>query len=295
MRPVSPRTVPPLCRRICRTGEPSLLGSTGPGGADGGSAVAGTLREAWALSCDDESLFDNVMVIIRWRVERGRAPGRSLDRNGQGQRTACALTMRAQERDHTDHGGSTTVARMDARRHRRSRQGKGPQQMAGLELDGSNPDVSVLYDINGLAKAAPTWLDRVMEFVGEYGIHARPRAGGSLVLVEHAQARERRGFGGHRRRARLGAARRRPRGRWSTSRIRGFVERPRPFSDHEGLEVLVQRQDGLLVRQRPRHPRHGPRRRHLRGQPEVRLRRDRPRASSRASAASTWASTTPPT
>ncbi|MGW7470438.1 phosphatase PAP2 family protein, partial [Streptomyces cyaneofuscatus] len=41
--------------------------------------------------------------------------------------------------------------------------------MAGLELEGSNPDVSVLYGINGLAKAAPTWLDRVMEFVGEYG------------------------------------------------------------------------------------------------------------------------------
>ena len=42
--------------------------------------------------------------------------------------------------------------------------------MAGLALDGSNPDVSLLYDINGLAKAAPTWFDRVMEFVGEYGI-----------------------------------------------------------------------------------------------------------------------------
>ncbi|MFE7503684.1 hypothetical protein ACFU6O_31890, partial [Streptomyces albidoflavus] len=42
--------------------------------------------------------------------------------------------------------------------------------MAGLALDGSNPDVSLLYDINGLAKSAPTWFDRVMEFVGEYGI-----------------------------------------------------------------------------------------------------------------------------
>ena len=35
---------------------------------------------------------------------------------------------------------------------------------------GSNPDVELLYDINGLAKDAPTWLDRVMEFVGEYGL-----------------------------------------------------------------------------------------------------------------------------
>src|ERR1044072_3296731 len=42
--------------------------------------------------------------------------------------------------------------------------------MAGLALDGSNPDVSLLYDINGLAKDAPHWFDRVMEFVGEFGI-----------------------------------------------------------------------------------------------------------------------------
>lgn len=41
--------------------------------------MAGTLCEAWALSCDDESLFGNVMVIIRWRVERTREERRSLD------------------------------------------------------------------------------------------------------------------------------------------------------------------------------------------------------------------------
>lgn len=41
--------------------------------------MAGTLRKAQALSSDDESLFDNVMVIIRWRVERTQPTGRSLD------------------------------------------------------------------------------------------------------------------------------------------------------------------------------------------------------------------------
>ncbi|GGY58214.1 hypothetical protein GCM10010342_52600 [Streptomyces anulatus] len=56
-------------------------------GADGQSDMAGTLCEAWALSCDDESLFDNVMVIIRWRAERTRRPGRSLDGDGNGMRT----------------------------------------------------------------------------------------------------------------------------------------------------------------------------------------------------------------
>lgn len=42
--------------------------------------------------------------------------------------------------------------------------------MAGLAIDGSNPDVSLLYDINGLAGSAPGWFDRGMEFAGEYGI-----------------------------------------------------------------------------------------------------------------------------
>ncbi|GHI43815.1 phosphatase PAP2 family protein [Streptomyces violascens] len=42
--------------------------------------------------------------------------------------------------------------------------------MAGLAFEGANPDVSLLYDINGLAKDAPSWLDRAMAFVGEYGI-----------------------------------------------------------------------------------------------------------------------------
>lgn len=32
--------------------------------------------------------------------------------------------------------------------------------MAGLAESGSNPDVDLLYDINGLAKDAPRWFDR---------------------------------------------------------------------------------------------------------------------------------------
>ena len=40
--------------------------------------------------------------------------------------------------------------------------------MAGLAESGSNPDVDLLYDINGLAKDAPHWLDRAVEFVGEF-------------------------------------------------------------------------------------------------------------------------------
>ncbi|MFG2872732.1 phosphatase PAP2 family protein [Streptomyces sp. NPDC048338] len=110
--------------------------------------------------------------------------------------------------------------------------------MAGLASDGSNPDVGLLYDINGLAKDAPPWFDRVMEFVGEYGIML------GLVLVALWC------WWSVRRRAALtdavaGVAAL----VWAPLAagvallvnipIRGFVERPRPFNDHQGLEVLV--------------------------------------------------------
>ncbi|WP_037678689.1 phosphatase PAP2 family protein [Streptomyces griseus] len=109
--------------------------------------------------------------------------------------------------------------------------------MAGLAESGSNPDVDLLYDINGLAKDAPHWLDRGVEFVGEYGLLL------AMVLLV------------------LGcwwSVRRNGRGDAASSvaalvwaplaaavavlvnvPIRGFVERPRPFLDHQGLEVLI--------------------------------------------------------
>ncbi|MFJ9620849.1 phosphatase PAP2 family protein [Streptomyces sp. NPDC101181] len=110
--------------------------------------------------------------------------------------------------------------------------------MAGVELDGSNPDVSLLYDINGLAKAAPTWFDRTMEFVGEYGImfglvvvglwcwwslRKRGTVEDSVTGVAAVVW------------APLAAAI----AIIVNIPIRGFVERPRPFNDHEGLEVLI--------------------------------------------------------
>ncbi|KDQ68588.1 phosphatase PAP2 family protein [Streptomyces halstedii] len=111
--------------------------------------------------------------------------------------------------------------------------------MAGLALDGSNPDVSLLYDINGLAKAAPTWFDRVMEFVGEYGI----MFGMVLVGLWCWWSVRRRGTTEDSVTAVAGLV-------WAPLAagialiinipIRGFVERPRPFNDHQGLEVLVQ-------------------------------------------------------
>ncbi|MEU0299227.1 phosphatase PAP2 family protein [Streptomyces sp. NPDC006175] len=110
--------------------------------------------------------------------------------------------------------------------------------MAGLALDGSNPDVSLLYDINGLAKAAPTWFDRVMEFVGEFGIMLAM----VLAVLWCWWSVRRRGTTEDSVTAVAGLV-------WAPLAagiallvnipIRGFVERPRPFFDHKGLEVLV--------------------------------------------------------
>ncbi|GAU64676.1 putative phosphatase [Streptomyces sp. NBRC 110611] len=107
--------------------------------------------------------------------------------------------------------------------------------MAGLALEGPNPDVDVLDGINGLAKDAPAWVNRAMEYIGEYGIIA-----GLAVLCLIA----------------WWFARRRPDAPsavaglvWAPLAagvallanipIRAFVERPRPFKDHAGLEVLI--------------------------------------------------------
>ncbi|MEV4435426.1 phosphatase PAP2 family protein [Streptomyces sp. NPDC049585] len=100
----------------------------------------------------------------------------------------------------------------------------------------SNPDVGLLYDINGMAKGAPHWADRVMEFVGEYGIIL-----GFAVLMLFAWWNVRR-----KEDASCGTAAL----LWSPLAagiallinipIRGFVRRPRPFLEHQGLDVLVQ-------------------------------------------------------
>ncbi|MEU9590147.1 phosphatase PAP2 family protein [Streptomyces sp. NPDC048219] len=113
--------------------------------------------------------------------------------------------------------------------------------MAGLAESGSNPDVELLYDINGLAKDAPHWFDRVMEFVGEYGLLFA-----IVLLVLWC-------WWGVRRRGGADAASSVAALVWAPLAagvavlvnvpIRGFVERPRPFKDHEGLEVLVSGKD----------------------------------------------------
>ncbi|MFE1752127.1 phosphatase PAP2 family protein [Streptomyces anandii] len=109
--------------------------------------------------------------------------------------------------------------------------------MAGLAESGSNPDVDLLYDINGLAKDAPHWFDRVMEYVGEYGLLLA-----MVLLVVWCWWSVRR-RGGENAASSVAAL------VWAPLAaglavlvnvpIRGFVRRPRPFLDHQGLDVLV--------------------------------------------------------
>ncbi|GAA2618684.1 phosphatase PAP2 family protein [Streptomyces vastus] len=109
--------------------------------------------------------------------------------------------------------------------------------MAGLAESGSNPDVDLLYDINGLAKDVPGWFDGIMKFVGEWGILL---AMVLLVLGCWWTVRRR---GGEDAASSVAAL------MWAPLAagiavlvnvpIRGFVERPRPFREHEGIEVLI--------------------------------------------------------
>ncbi|MFE2888829.1 phosphatase PAP2 family protein [Streptomyces sp. NPDC059272] len=109
--------------------------------------------------------------------------------------------------------------------------------MAVLAESGSNPDVDLLYDINGLAKDAPHWFDRVVEFVGEYGLLVA-----MVLLVVWCWWSVRRRGGEDAAVSVAGLV-------WAPIAaslavlvnvpIRGFVERPRPFLDHTGLDVLI--------------------------------------------------------
>ncbi|MCX5606633.1 MULTISPECIES: phosphatase PAP2 family protein [unclassified Streptomyces] len=108
--------------------------------------------------------------------------------------------------------------------------------MAGLTTGGPNVDVSLLYGINGLARRAPDWLDRAVGLVGEYGI---PLALVLLVLWCWRGARHQDESTAVESFAALV---------WAplaaglallvNAPLREFVGRPRPFRQHEGLQVL---------------------------------------------------------
>ncbi|MFG2994817.1 phosphatase PAP2 family protein [Streptomyces sp. NPDC048257] len=108
--------------------------------------------------------------------------------------------------------------------------------MAGLTTGGPNVDVSLLYEINGAARQAPQWLDRAVSLAGEYGILL------ALVLLVLWCWR------GARRQDEATAVESFAALLWAPLAaglallvnvpLREFVGRPRPFVQHEGLQVL---------------------------------------------------------
>lgn len=105
-----------------------------------------------------------------------------------------------------------------------------------LALDASNPDVGLLREVNGLAREAPPWLDHLVSLVGEYG----------LVLILALLA----GWCWWRVARRSADAPAATAGvLWAglaagialllNVPLRNLVARPRPFVDHDGLEILI--------------------------------------------------------
>lgn len=103
-------------------------------------------------------------------------------------------------------------------------------------LDGSNPDVGLLRGVNGLARDAPSWFDHLMSVAGEYGLILL-----MALLVGWCWWRTAR-RGADAPAAVAGVL-------WSglaagvalllNVPLHNFVQRPRPFVDHDGLDVLI--------------------------------------------------------
>ncbi|MGW0367113.1 phosphatase PAP2 family protein [Streptomyces sp. NPDC002990] len=108
--------------------------------------------------------------------------------------------------------------------------------MAGLATGGPNVDVSLLYEINGLARQAPDWFDRAVSLAGEYGI---PLALVLLVLWCWRSARRQdedtavEAFA-----ALVWAPLAAGLALLINVPLRELVGRPRPFRQHEGLQVI---------------------------------------------------------
>ncbi|KJY46439.1 membrane protein [Streptomyces sp. NRRL S-444] len=109
--------------------------------------------------------------------------------------------------------------------------------MAGLTSSGPNVDVSLLYDINGLARHAPDGVDRAVGLVSAYGI---PLALVLLVLwCWHGARRQEESTAAESFAALVWAPIAAALALLVNVPLRAFVGRPRPFAEHSGLDVLA--------------------------------------------------------
>ncbi|MDH6579574.1 phosphatase PAP2 family protein [Kitasatospora sp. MAP5-34] len=114
--------------------------------------------------------------------------------------------------------------------------------MSTLLADTSGLDLSVLRAVNDLAKSSPGWLDTTVSLIGEYGILLGLAA---LCAVGWLQARRSPG-GPVAVAAVLWAPLAAAVCELANLPISSIVDRPRPFVDHPGLDVLISGKAGTL-------------------------------------------------
>ncbi|MGW0395233.1 phosphatase PAP2 family protein [Streptomyces sp. NPDC003042] len=109
--------------------------------------------------------------------------------------------------------------------------------MAGLTSGGPNVDVSLLYEINGLARYVPDRFDRGVSLLGDYGV---PFALVLLVLwCWHGARRQDETTAVESFAVLVWAPLAAAIALLVNMPLREFVARPRPFVQHEGLDLLV--------------------------------------------------------
>lgn len=112
--------------------------------------------------------------------------------------------------------------------------------MAEVANDSVNPDISLLRDINDVAKDAPPGVDRAVEFLGEYGLIAllAVLTGWCWWRVARRSADAPAAVAGV-----VWAGLAAVVALLLNIPIREFVQRPRPYDDHDGLDVMVHDQN----------------------------------------------------
>jgi undecaprenyl-diphosphatase len=108
--------------------------------------------------------------------------------------------------------------------------------MAEVANDSVNPDISMLRDINDIARHAPGGVNRAVEFAGEYGLLALLAllAGWCWWRTARRSAEPAAAVAGV-----AWAALAAVTALLLDFPVRSLVERPRPYEEHDGLDVLV--------------------------------------------------------
>ncbi|QKW08147.1 phosphatase PAP2 family protein [Streptomyces sp. NA04227] len=116
---------------------------------------------------------------------------------------------------------------------------------AAIEASGSNPDVSLLVDVNHLSRSTPNWFDRFVEFAGDRGLLLLlvPLLAACWWMLRRQPAE--RGGAAASMAALLWAPLAASLALLVNLPIKDFVERQRPFVDHTEVDVLADGTSGF--------------------------------------------------